>query len=150
MLVVGFSACPSAVAHAEPADPEPGVACAGTPGGTLTRLTDSRTVLQCRDAQWVPLAETYPSGDTWLTYGPALTLHGQARRNPEMKAGTWVGIPHDPNSTCSASASDVVVAGQLAPPRGSTGEPGQPLKLALSTQLFSIELSGRCLWQRQS
>jgi hypothetical protein len=30
----------------------------------------------------------------------------------------------------------------------STGEPGQPLNLRLPPLLFTIELSGHCLWQK--
>ena len=82
-----------------------------------------QALLECRDGRWVPFTEIYPSGDKWLTYGPELTLYGQARRNPEIKAGNWIGIPQDLESLCSAKQSVVVAAGQLAPPQVLTGEP---------------------------
>lgn len=149
LVVAVLPACTSAVGHAGPAVPLQDAPCTQSPSGTLTRLADSKALVECRDGRWEPFTGMFPSSDNWLTYGPELTLRGQARRNPEMMAGIWVGIPQSPESQCSATQSNVIVAGQMAPPEVVAGEPGQPLRLALTTQLASIELTGSCLWERE-
>jgi hypothetical protein len=148
-VLIAALLAPAAVAHADPVAPQPKAPCPRTPAGTLTRLADGQTLLQCQGGHWAPFTDIYPSSDIWLTYGPALTLHGQARPNPEIKAGSWTGIPQSPGSQCSAQQSDVIDAGNMAPPQILTGDPGQPLALALTTQLATITLDGDCLWQRQ-
>jgi hypothetical protein len=141
---------PAAVAQADPGVPQRNAACAQIPSGTLTRLTDGQTLLQCDGGHWTLFTDIYPASDIWLTYGPEMTLHGQARPNPEMKAGNWTGVPQSPGSQCGAVQSNVIDAGDMAPPETLTGDPGQPLTLALTTQLATITLVGDCLWQRQN
>ena len=148
LAAAALSACGQAVSHADPTVPQQDSPCSQIPAGTLTRLTDNG-LLQCRDGRWQSFTGVYPSSDSWLTYGPELTLRGQARRNPEMMAGRWTGVPQDPESQCSATQNDAIAAGQMAPPQVFTGEPGQPLTLSLTTQLATIGIAGRCLWQRQ-
>jgi hypothetical protein len=149
MAVLGAALlAPAVVAHADPVAPQPNAACPQLPAGTLTRLADGQTLLQCRSGHWALFTDIYPSSDIWLTYGPEVTLHGQARPNPEIKAGNWTGTPQSPGSQCSAQQSDVIDAGDMAPPQMLTGDPGQPLALTLTTQLATITLAGDCLWQR--
>ncbi|MBO0681273.1 hypothetical protein JRC04_27740 [Mycolicibacterium sp. S2-37] len=139
------SACP-AVGHAQPAEPEPGVSCDAAVDGALTLLADG-TAVQCSGGRWVVHPGPYPSGDRWLSTDAGLTLHGQGRRNPEMLSGPWTAYPQEPGTRCRAEQAAVVRAGEVGPPQVAEGEPGQPLRFAVVPVMFSIELSGHCLWQ---
>jgi hypothetical protein len=76
-----------------------------------------------------------------------LELHGQGRRNPEMSSGPWTAIPRDPDTRCRAEQAAVVRAGEVGPPQVAEGEVGQPLRFDVVPVMFSIELTGRCLWR---
>jgi hypothetical protein len=138
----------TATGNAEPLAPQPDTPCAASVEGALTELPDGATVLQCRAGRWQQFTDPYPASDRWLTYGPTLMLHGQGRRNPELKSGNWTAYPQDPGSACRAEQTAVVRAGVVGPPQVSTGEPGQPLQFTVLPSLFSIEMSGNCLWQK--
>ena len=98
--------------------------------------------------QWKIFDSPYPNSDRWLTYGPTLTLHGEGQRNREINSGDWIAYPQDSGSRCTAEQLVVVSAGELGPPQVSTGEPGQPLEFRVLPLLFTIEMSGNCLWQK--
>ena len=132
-------------AGADPGAPQPGTGCTGL-AGALTRLADQQ-LLTCHDDSWSVDTDTYPSADRWYSYGPELTLSGQGRRNPEFPAGSWTATPQDDDGRCTATLHEVLRAGELAPPRTLAGEPGQPLVLTASAQLFDIDLAGHCLWE---
>ena len=57
-------------------------------------------------------------------------------------------MPRDPATMCAAEQLTIVRAGVLAPPQDSRGVAGQPLSVQVLPRLFSIELSGDCLWSR--
>jgi hypothetical protein len=76
-----------------------------------------------------------------------LELRGQGRRNPEIMSGDWIGYPQDSGSRCSAEQAAVVSAGVVGPPQTSMGEPGQPLQFEVLPVVFTIKLTGYCLWQ---
>jgi hypothetical protein len=146
----------AACAHAEPARdhvvPQADAPCSETLADALTQLPDGQTFLVCRSEpggyRWTPFTGPYPSSDRWLSYGPELKLHGQGLRNPEILSGQWVGSPQDPGSSCSAEQAAVVSAGEVGPPQTSTGKPGQPLHFEVLPVIFSIKMTGYCLWQR--
>jgi hypothetical protein len=149
VVVTAFALISSpGVGYAEPIAPQPDAPCPESLGGALTELSDGTTVLQCRASRWHPFTDPYPASDRWLTYGPTLMLHGEGLRNPELKSGDWTAYPQDPGSTCRAEQAAVVSAGVVGAPQVSTSEPGQPLRFAVLPSLFSIKLSGMCLWQR--
>jgi hypothetical protein len=79
-----------------------------------------------------------------------LELHGQGRRNPEILSGDWIGYPQDSGSRCSAEQAAVVSAGVVGPPQTSMGGPGQPLQFEVLPVVFSIKLTGNCLWEKAS
>ena len=137
-------------AQADPVPPQPDTACAAELDGALTGAAGSDALLQCRDGGWQPYTEVYPASDRWLTTDAPLTLHGQGMRNPEVHAGQWTGTPQDGESACTSTQIDVVAAGELAAPQTLTGDPGRPLEFPVSAKLFSVTLSGFCLWQRSS
>lgn len=137
-------------AYADPVAPQPDTGCATELDGALTGAAGSDTLLQCHDGGWQPYTDVYPASDRWLTTSAPLTLHGQGMRNPEVHAGQWTATPQDAETQCSARQVDVLGPGELGAPQVLTGDPGQPLSYAVSAKLFSVTLSGFCLWQRAS
>jgi hypothetical protein len=140
-------------ASADPAAPQPDSSCSSGLADALTQAPDG-TFLACSSAgggyRWQLFTGPYPSSDRWLSYGPALTLHGQGRRNPEILSGDWIASPQDPGSACRAEQSAVVSAGQVGPPQTSSGSPGQPLEFTVLPVVFTITLTGDCLWERRA
>ncbi|HNM85291.1 MAG: hypothetical protein U0Q20_06990 [Mycobacterium sp.] len=132
-----------ATAPAALADPQSSSLC---PEGALTSVPDGR--LQCRAGQWLPSTNVNPAAGQWLTYGPPLTLSGTGRRNPEIASGSWIGRPQEPRSRCRAEQVPLAGQPQSQPPAVTTGDPGQPLSMQVPPTLYSITLSGDCLWQR--
>ena len=99
--------------------------------------------------QWQTVTSPQPPNDRWLSYGPPMTLHGEGMRNPSVKSGDWTATPQDSNSQCRAQQQAVVSAGVVGPPQTAEGKAGQPLSFQVVQKLFSIEMSGYCLWTRQ-
>jgi hypothetical protein len=146
-----------AVASAEPVVPQADTPCAESLNGALTQLlnytTYVTTYLECRTQpgvgyRWQVFDDPYPSSDRWLSFGPKLILHGEGQRNREIDSGDWVAYPQDSSSQCVAEQVNVVSAGTVGAPQVSAGEPGQPLELQVLPLLFTIELSGYCLWEK--
>lgn len=162
--IAGFAVGTVACAHASPEPPPPGpppvppqagASCTGDLDGALTALpkpvddlSNKRNLLQCSNGTWEPFLDPYPSSDRWLSTGPAVVLHGQGRRNPEVKAGVWTATPVTAEAQCSAERVDVVSAGRTSAPETFSADPGQPLTLDVSDHLFTVAFSGYCLWQR--
>jgi hypothetical protein len=137
------------LAHAQPVVPQPDTPCSGSLAGTLTQLPDLTTVLECKDGHWRLFLDPYPSSGRWLTYGPELTLHGEAQRNREIDSGDWIGVPQNPGSSCTAEQVAIADTGSLGPPEVSTGLPGEALAFTLHPLLFTVELGGHCLWEKE-
>jgi hypothetical protein len=83
-----------------------------------------------------------------LSFGPAMTLHGDGLRNPSVQSGNWTATPQDPDSRCRAEQQSVVSPGVISLPQVSEGKAGQTLSLQIVPRLFSIAMSGYCLWER--
>ena len=117
----------------------------------IPRPSPARAVLSAVTAEitssWTD-ANVDPAAGQWLTYGPPLTLSGTGRRNPEIASGSWVGQPQEPKSRCHAE--QVPLANPAETAAVATGDPGQPLSVHIPPSLYSITLSGDCLWQRVS
>lgn len=148
LFIAGVAAalvCAPAAA-ADPVAPEAGSSC-GELSGAMTQISDG-SFLDCPDGTWTQYTGPYPSSDRWFSYGPAVKLHGQGLRNPQILSGAWLATPQDADSVCSASQAAVVSAGEVGPAQKSVGEPGQILAFDVLPVVFSIELSGDCLWQR--
>lgn len=137
-----------AVASADPVLPQPGTPCAPELSGTMTRPPHADVPLACLDNQWQSVNTPQPPNDRWLSFGPTMTLHGQGMRNPDVAAGAWTATPQDADSRCRAEQRAVVSAGEVGPPHVTESPKGQPLSFQLLPQLFSIEMSGHCLWTR--
>ncbi|MEV0672000.1 hypothetical protein [Mycobacterium sp. NPDC050441] len=162
-LTVAAALGTSACAHADPEPappgppgttaPQPDASCADSLAGALTpadpaQTGNNRHLLQCDDGAWREFGGPYPSSDRWLTTGPEVILHGQGRRNPEAKAGTWSSTPQTAEAHCSVEVVDVVAAGRTSGPETTTAPPGQSLTFEISDHMFTAKLSGYCLWAR--
>jgi hypothetical protein len=133
--------------------PQPGASCSQAVANAMTQLPDLMTFLQCRgledgEFRWQSPDSPYPHSDRWLSYGPALTLHGEGQRNREIDSGEWAGYPQADDSRCEAAQLDNAAEGERTPPQVAAGGGGQPLRVALLPMLFTVELRGYCLWQK--
>lgn len=122
--------------------------CTADLDGAMTRMPDARQPSVCRDGAWQPVDVPQPPADRWVSSDTPLLLHGQGMRNPEMAAGTWTGTPREESARCRAQQRDVVSPGQLSDPVTVEGDPGQPVRLEVAPRMFTVELSGNCVWSR--
>lgn len=144
-----ISTSPVGVATADPVAPQANTSCSADLKDALTWPTDAKAPLACDGASWEPVADPYPISDRWLSYGPVMTLHGQGRRNPMLESGAWTATPLAPEDSCGATQFAVVSGTPtLGAPQSDQGNPGQPLRLEVVARLFTIEMTGDCLWQR--
>ena len=153
LLAAAGTVCVPAVAQADVAVPAADSSCPAELVDTMTLLPDERTYVRCQQfglgSMWVPIQTPFDPNDTWLSYGPAITLHGQGMRNPNLTSGQWTATPQDTETVCRATQTTVVEAGVLAEPAVTEGEQGQALSLEMLPRLFYAELAGNCLWVRQ-
>lgn len=138
---------------AETTAPQPDSSCTESLSGALTpadpaQTGNNRLLLQCDDGSWHRFTDPYPSSDRWLSTGPALILHGQGRRNPEAEGGTWTASAQTAEARCSVEVVDVLGAGKTSEPEMFSAEPGQSLTFEVSDHMFTVKLSGYCLWAR--
>lgn len=150
LAAAGVLATP-AVAGADVPVPAIGAPCPDELADAMTLLPDERTYVRCEPQSgvvhvWSQVQTPFDPNDTWLSYGPAITLHGQGMRNPNLSSGQWTATPQDPEATCRVAQTTVVEAGVLAVPVVSEGEQGQPLDVEMLPRLFYAELAGNCLW----
>ncbi len=143
-----------AVTYADVTVPATGSPCPAELAGSMTLLPDERTYVRCEeqpgaDFGWRQVQTPFDPNDTWLSYGPAITLHGQGMRNPNLTSGSWIATPQDTETSCKATQTTVVEAGVLAEPESTEGEPGTVLALQMLPRLFYVELAGNCLWAKQ-
>ncbi|WP_328354666.1 hypothetical protein OG976_24050 [Mycobacterium sp. NBC_00419] len=143
------------IARADSPVPQAGAQCPADHADAMTQLPNGSDFLVCRAGpddshSWAPVATPFDPNDTWISYGPAITLHGQGFRNPNLTSGQWTATPLDPASSCSAEQVTVVSAGVLAPPQRSQGEPGAALSVDMLPKLFTVSLAGDCLWAKDS
>lgn len=148
LLALAITAGPAC--HADVPAPQPGAACAAGLNGAMTLLPDQTTYASCQqsgaDYAWAAVQTPFPPNDSWFSYGPPITLHGQGMRNPNLTSGPWTATPQDPETTCRVTQTTVVEAGVLAAPEVSEGERGKPLTVEMQPKLFYAELAGDCLW----
>jgi hypothetical protein len=136
------------VATADPVAPQPDTPCASDLSDVMTWPPGAKMPLVCRAQQWLLVTTPQPPNDRWLSYGPAMTLHGEGLRNPSIKSGEWTAVPQDANSGCRAEQRAVVEAGVVGPPQAAESPKGHPLSFQVVPRLFSIDMSGYCLWAR--
>ena len=139
-------------AHADPIAPALQSPCPAELAGTMTLLPDEQTYVACQEDAagyiWTAVATPFEPNDAWLSYGPAITLHGQGMRNPNLSSGRWTAIPQDDETECRAQQETVIEAGVLSQPQVSQAQKGEQLSVEMLPKLFYVELSGNCLWER--
>lgn len=144
----------SATAAAEPMVPALGVGCPEAVSDAMTLLPDQQTYAICQQSPlgytWAWVQTPFDPHETWWSYGPEITLHGQGMRNPNVSSGRWTATPQDPESVCRAEQQTVVGAGVLSPPRVAESEAGKTLSVEFLPKLFYLKLSGDCLWAQSS
>lgn len=142
------------LAVADPAVPQPGTSCSANLGDAMTWPPDGNAPLACTGGptgyQWTTVDSPYPVSDRWVSFGPAMKLHGEGLRNAAIQSGDWMATPLDPSGRCGAEQIAVIPGVGAGPPHDVEGEPGQPLSLQVAPKLFSIEMTGACLWQKVS
>jgi hypothetical protein len=146
---VTFALSPIAVATAEPVAPQANTPCPAEAKDALTWPAGADAPLSCDGTSWQSVTDPYPISDEWVSLGPVMTLHGQGRRNPMLESGRWTATPLASQTTCAATQFAVISGTPtLGPPQSDRGEPGQPLALEVVPRLFTVELTGDCLWRR--
>lgn len=149
IAMTGIAVSPIDVAAADPVAPQLDSACSAEVADAMTWPTGDQAPLVCAGGKWQSVADPYPISDKWLSYGPVMTLHGQGRRNPMLESGDWTATPLTTESSCAATQFAVVSGTPtLAPPQTDRGNPGQSLTLEVLPRLFTIEMTGDCLWQK--
>lgn len=152
LVVVGSMWVPAS-AQADVDVPAIGSPCPAELVDAMTLLPDERTYVRCQQSglgsAWGQVQTPFDPNDTWLSYGPAITLHGQGMRNPNLSSGQWTATPQDPETICQATQTTVVEAGVLAQPQTLEGEQGKPMDVEMLPKLFYVELAGNCLWSKQ-
>jgi hypothetical protein len=146
LLAAALGAAPAA--WADPPVPQSGSPCSPDLADVMTWPPDAKMPLVCLGDQWQAVTTPQPPNDRWLSFGPPMTLHGEGLRNPSVASGNWTATPQDQNSQCRAEQQTVVGPGVVSPPQLAEGKAGQPLSLQLPPRLFSIEMTGYCLWTR--
>jgi hypothetical protein len=138
----------AAPAYAEPVVPQPGTVCAADLADATTMPPGRSLPLVCQGQRWQAATAPADPSERWVSFGPAMALHGQGLRNPNLVAGSWTATPLDPGTQCAATLQVVVSAGVLGTPLSTEGAPGQLLSLEVPPSLFDISMSGHCLWER--
>jgi len=153
VLVAAAVLVAPATARADTPAPQAGAACSADLADAMTQLPGGSEYLVCQPQPdgshaWAAAPVPFDPSDKWLSYGTGITLHGQGFRNPNLTSGDWTATPLSPETICGAEQVTVVSAGVLAPPQSSQGEPGRPLSLEMLPKLFTVTMSGECLWSR--
>jgi hypothetical protein len=136
-----------APARADAPAPQAGAPCPADLADVMTRLPNVGDFLVCQaSGSWVPVLDPFDPAIRWLSYGSGITLHGQGFRNPNLRSGRWTAVALDPSTACGADQVTVIGPGELAPVVHSQGEIGRPLQLDVLPKLFTITMTGDCLW----
>ena len=142
-VVVGVVCGVMPVASAAPVSaPE----CSDRLASAMTVLPDESFAV-CDDGSWRPVVPPFIPPDRWVSYGDGVLLHGQGRRNPEIMGGPWTGTPLDSSTVCGAEQASVTNAG-VGAPEAVVGKAGETLPVEVGPVVFTITLTGDCLWER--
>ena len=83
------------------------------------------------------IAYSTDGGETW-------TVDPETVRSSGWLRSSSAYVPGDEHFQQNA----LVYGSKTSPPQTLTAEPGQPLTLEVSTHMFSVRLTGYCLWQK--
>lgn len=150
MALLAAALASATPAHAEPAAPQPGSSCPPGLAASTTMPPGRSLPLVCDGQRWQATTAPADPSDRWVSFGPAMALHGGGLRNPNLAPGSWTATPLDPQTRCVATQKTVISAGVLSAPVIAEGEPGRPLSLEVLPSLFDIAMTGHCLWERDA
>ncbi|BBX86000.1 hypothetical protein [Mycolicibacterium aubagnense] len=142
------------LSSADPVAPQQDQLCPPTADEATTMPTTpapasgANTPLQCHEGHWQAVALPAEPSDRWWSTGPAIALHGQGMRNPNLLSGTWSGTPLAPGNRCRVEQRAVISAGVVGAPVVTDGAPDQTLHFDVAPTASSVEFSGYCLWTR--
>src|SRR4051812_44161803 len=129
-LVIATTLVVAPMAGSGTALADPGAPCTADLAGAMTWPTGDAAPLVCGAGGWTAVDDPYPISDRWLSVGPALTLHGEGRRNPQLESGDWTATALDTQTVCSATQLAVIPGSPaVGPPRVDRGAPGGSLRL---------------------
>lgn len=131
------------------ADPATDTACTPALAGVMSKKPTADVDMLCKDAMWYPQPADGPPSDRWVTFGPTLTLRGDALPNPNVLMGSWTAKPLGPWTRCRAVQQTGVGPGALSPPLIDTSPPNSPMAFDMEYHVVTARLSGYCLWERQ-
>lgn len=140
----------SGIAAADPVAPQANTPCPPDAAGAATRPADAKMPLVCAGGSWQAVTAPLPPNDRWLSVGPPILLHGDGRQNPDVKSGDWTATPRNAETRCRAEQVTVLGPGVLAAPDVTEGGAGERLDVTFQPRLFKLQLSGDCLWTRNS
>ncbi|OJZ65468.1 hypothetical protein [Mycolicibacterium diernhoferi] len=148
LLLTVTALATAAPVYADPTVPQQDSSCTADLDGAATMPPGRNLPLVCRGGRWQQTTAPGDPSDRWVGFGPAMALHGDGLRNPNLESGSWTATPLDPDTTCAATQQTVVSAGVLGSPVAAEGAPGQRLSLQVLPSLFDISMTGHCLWER--
>jgi len=106
----------TATASAEPPVPQPGTPCEPNLAAAMTWPTEAKVPLECTGGSWQPVETPYPLSDRWVSFGPAMRLHGEGLRNKVIDSGDWTATPLTLDARCRAEQLPNVPGVGVGPP----------------------------------
>jgi len=131
------------------ADPATDTSCTPALAGVMSKKSTSDVVMLCKDQMWYPQPADVPPSDRWVTFGPTLTMRGEALPNPNVLMGTWTAKPLGPWTRCRAVQQSGVAAESISKPLVDQSPPNSPMAFDIGFHVVTARLSGYCLWERQ-
>ena len=148
VLVAGLAAVSAITAPTAVADPAIDTSCTPDLAGVLSKRAASEVIMLCRDGMWWPQPADVPPSDRWVSFGPTLTLRGEALPNPNVVQGTWTARPLGPWTRCRSVQQSGVAASAISPPLADQGPPNSPMSFPIDPNVVTVQFSGYCLWVR--
>jgi hypothetical protein len=131
------------------ADPATDTSCTPALAGVMSKKPTADVDMLCKDAMWYPQPADGPPSDRWVTFGPTLTLRGDALPNPNVLMGSWTAKPLGPWTRCRAVQQTGVGPGAISPPLIDQSPPNSPMAFDMEYHVVTARFSGYCLWERQ-
>ena len=140
--VAALALCFLSAVAADPVAPQPDTPCPSDYAGAMTWPADAKMPLVCASGGlWQTVTTPAPPSDRWLSVGPAMTLHGEGRRNPDVRSGDWTATPQDSDEPVPRGPVDrrQPRCCQSAPDRGGAGGPTAEVHDVAQTLRSDIE-----------
>lgn len=147
VLLAGLTTATAITAPIAGADPATDTSCTPALEGVMSKRAASDVQMLCRDGMWWPQPDDVPPSGRWVTFGPTLTLRGDALPNPNVTQGNWLATPIGPWTRCRSMQQAGVAPGALSPPLIDQGPPNLPMSFQVDVHVVTAQFSGYCLWE---